>query len=91
MFTIRALIKRLNNQIPDNVPKPLVLGLILCLAGASLMLLAFLLAQLKWMGLYQIVFWLMFVLILGFLGCVVWFLIEFTTGRRTPWRQRENT
>jgi fatty acid desaturase len=59
--------------------------------AAALMLFALLFAQVEWMGLYQLVFALVFLLIVGFLGCVVWFLIEHATGRRTPWRQRENT
>jgi len=87
---MRALLKRLNNKIPDNAPRPFVLGLILWLIVAALMSLAFLLSQLRWMGLYQIVFTVIFVLSLGFLGSVVWFLIESITGRKTPWRQRKN-
>lgn len=88
---MRALLDRLISKIPDDTPKPFVLGLILWFVGATLMLPAFVSAQLKWMGLYQFVFFLIFIAILGFMACVVWFLIEFTTGRRTPWRQRENT
>ena len=88
---MRALLERLTSKIPDDAPKPLVFGLILWFIGAALMVPAFVLAQLKWMGLYQVVFFLIFIVILGFLGCIAWFLIEFTTGRKTPWRQRENT
>ena len=88
---MRALLERINNKIPDNAPKPFVLGLVAWLMAAALMLFALLFAQLEWMGLYQLVFALVFLLIVGFLGCVVWFLIEHATGCRTPWRQRENT
>ena len=88
---MRALLERINNKIPDTAPKPFVLGLIAWLMAAALMLFAFLFAQLKWMGLYHAVFTLMFLLIVGFMGCVIWFLIEHATGRRTPWRHRENT
>lgn len=83
-------LKLLTNKIPDSASKPMVIGLMLWLTTAALMALSFLLVQLKWTGLYQIVFALMSALILGFIGCVAWFLFEFTTGRKTPWRQREN-
>ncbi|MFA6970063.1 MAG: hypothetical protein WC208_01565 [Gallionella sp.] len=86
-----ASIKRLTDKIPDSAPKPMVLGLFLWLAAAILMALAILFAQLNWMGLYQIVFAIIFVLILSFICCVAWFLVEFMTGRKTTWRQRENT
>ena len=86
-----APFKRIMDKIPDNAPKPIVLGVFFWIAAAVLMALAVFLVQLKWMGLYQMVFALMFVLILGFIGCVAWFLVEFMTGRKTTWRQRGNS
>jgi hypothetical protein len=86
---MRALLERVNSRIPDAAPKQVVLGLIAWLMAAALMPFAFLFAQLNWMRLYQWVFTAVFFLIVSFVGCVVWFLVEHASGRTTPWRQRD--
>ncbi|WP_036549751.1 hypothetical protein [Nitrincola lacisaponensis] len=84
-------LNRMSRMIPDNAPKPFVLGILLWFIAAALMLLAFGLTQLDWTALYKVVFSLMLLVIIGFMACVVWFLVELITGRKTPWRSRENT
>lgn len=83
---MRGLIERIDARIPDNAPKPWVIGLLLWLAVAALMPLAIMFIYLEWRGPYLVLFWFMFALVLCFLGCVLWFFVEFITGRRSTWR-----
>ena len=83
---MKELLRRLEARIPDDAPKPWVLGILIWIVVAMLMPLAALFLYLEWRGPYLVLFWFMFALVLCFMGCVLWFMVEFLTGRRTTWR-----
>jgi hypothetical protein len=83
---MKDVIRRLDARIPDHAPKPWVLGILIWIVVAMLMPVAVLLSYLEWRALYWVLFWFMFALVLCFMGCALWFMVEFLTGRRTTWR-----
>jgi len=80
------IIKQTLARIPDETPKPFVLGILFWICVAALMPLAVLFIYLKWRTVYLALFWIMFSLVVCFGLCVLWFLVEVFTGRRTTWR-----
>jgi hypothetical protein len=83
---MKKLIQRISGAIPSDAPKPWVIGVLLWIGAAVLMPLAFLLSYLDWMDAYRVVLAAMWALLVAFLGCVAWFLVEFSIGRKTSWR-----
>jgi hypothetical protein len=47
---------------------------------------AFACVKLGWHNVYMVVFAAIFVCIMGFMGSVIWFLVEQASGRTTRWR-----
>jgi hypothetical protein len=84
--SMKVLIERIDARIPSDAPKPWVIGILIWFGIAALMPVAILFIYLEWRGPYLALFWFMFVLVLCFLGCVLWFFVEFLTGRRGTWR-----
>lgn len=80
------MLRRLAEKIPAYVPKAYVIGLSCWGAAALLMGAAFACVKLGWHNVYMVVFAAIFVCIMGFMGSVIWFLVEQASGRTTRWR-----
>ena len=81
-----GIINKLLARIPDDAPKPMVIGMLLWVCVAVLMPIAVLFIRMEWRAPYLVLFWFMFFLVVCFGLCVLWFLVEYFTGRRTTWR-----
>jgi len=83
---MKELIERLEARIPDDAPKPWVLGILAWIVVAMLMPFAALLIYLEWRGAYLVLFWVMFALVLWFMGCGAVVYGRVLMGRRSTWR-----
>ena len=84
---MNIIFKYIDSKIPDDVPKPWVFAVtIWLLIVVILMPILYLLSSLKIMLLYRLVFIFAFMLTLGFIACVIWFLYDYFTGKKNTWR-----
>ena len=75
------------NKIPAHYPKPWVVGILLWCAGLPAMGVAALCSLAGWEIGYFIAFGVLFLVVISFMACVAWFIVETVTGRVTPWRR----
>jgi hypothetical protein len=75
------------NKIPSRSPKAWVIGIVFWCAAAVVLGVAGLFLLAGWHVAYFVAFGLLGLLILGFMGCVVWLFVQSIFGRITPWRR----
>jgi len=83
---MNIIFKYVDSKIPDDVPKPWVICILIWLIIVVLMAILLLLSNLKLMLLYKLVFIITFTLTIGFTACVMWLLYDFFTGNKNTWR-----
>jgi len=80
---MNILFKYIDSKIPDDVPKPWVISILIWLIIVAILMPILLLSNLKLMLLYRLVFIITFTLTIGFIACVIWLLYDFFTGNKT--------
>ena len=84
---MKKILKFIDSKIPDDVPKPWVISILIWLIiVVVLMPILLLLSSLELMLLYRLVFILTFLITLGFIASVIWMLYDYFTGNKNTWR-----
>ena len=84
------IVKRLqlDRWISDGAPAFWVLGISMLFCAAALRLLSLLFVYLGWRIPALLTFWAVGALVVGFVGCGIWFVFDaLTASRPTPWRK----
>jgi hypothetical protein len=82
------MLRRLLTKIPGHLPKAWVTGMLLWCAALALGALCVIFGLLHWHTALMAVLALMWFIFFGFMGCIVWFMVERMFGRVTPWRRQ---
>jgi hypothetical protein len=80
---------QLDRWIAEGAPAFWVLGISMLLAGAVLRMLSFVFVYLGWRIPALMAFWAIGALVVCFVGCGIWFVVDALTAkdRPTPWGQ----
>ena len=79
---------QLDRWIAEGAPAFWVLGISMLLFAAALRMLSALFVFLEWRIPALLAFWGIGVLVVGFVGCGIWFVYDaLTASRPTPWRK----
>ena len=88
---MKELLERLGFErwISEGAPAFWVLGISMLLGAGALRLLSVLFVFLEWRIPAQVTFWGVGVLVVCFVGCGIWFVVDALTAdnRPTPWRK----
>jgi hypothetical protein len=86
---MKEMMKRLGMErwLAEGAPAFWVVGISMLLCGAVLRMLSALFVWLEWHVAALIAFWAIGVLVVCFVGCGIWFVMEALTGRPTSWRR----
>jgi hypothetical protein len=89
-WTMKELIKRLqlDRWISEGAPAFWVLGISMLLCAGALRILSVLFVFLQWRIPALVAYWGVGLLVVGFVGCGIWFVFDARTASRpTPWRK----
>lgn len=88
---MKDIVKRLklDRWIAEGAPAFWVIAISILLAGAALRMLSALFVFLEWRIPALVAFWAISALVVCFVGCGIWFVVEALTAkeRPTPWRK----
>lgn len=75
------------NKIPSHWPKAWVTAVLLWCVGVIVMGAAALCSLVGWDFGFTLAFGAMFLIVVSFMGCAVWLMVEMVLRRITPWRR----
>jgi hypothetical protein len=82
------MLSRLLAKIPGHLPRAWVMGILLWCVALALMVSGTIFGVLHWHAALMTVLALMFLVFLGFMGCIMWLMVERMFGCVTPWRRQ---
>jgi hypothetical protein len=82
------MLNRMLVKIPGHLPRAWVTGMLLWCAALVLSVPCTIFGVLHWHSAFITVLALMFLAFFGFMGCILWFMVERMLGLVTPWRRR---